>query len=262
MDMMDILRRFIKAERMGNWDLHLHTVREMLPYFLAAGHTLSAYVYLNNMLELESQHPDVHTSFKLGKHVIRRSDRYWAGLSSDLVIEQVLMRSVKTTGGLTSGRMFESATPTVEELVTAGEQAIVCVHGGNIGENLDDLQYKCFIEKVASSAGYIQGNNLPPTSAAAHYHSLRSNSEKDPRKLSKTTAMFRRWLTSQHQPICCWSSVVTARKTAIRCDVIAERMYLSTLLCVVYAKEAPAKIQLPSLWKLSMTTVIEGDIYR
>ena len=36
--------------------------------------------------------------------VIRRSDRYWAGLSSDLVIEQVLMRSVKTTGSLTRGR--------------------------------------------------------------------------------------------------------------------------------------------------------------
>ena len=104
MDMMDILRSFIKAERTGNWDLHLHNVREMLPYFLAAGHTLydkSAYVYLNNTMELESQHPHVHMSFKLGKHVIRRSDCYWAGLSSDLVIEQVLMRSVKTTGGLT-----------------------------------------------------------------------------------------------------------------------------------------------------------------
>ena len=64
----------------------------------------SAYVYLNNMLELESQHPDIHTSFKLEKHVIRRRDRYWAGLSSNLVIEQVLMRSVKTTVGLTHGR--------------------------------------------------------------------------------------------------------------------------------------------------------------
>ena len=29
-------------------------------------------------------------------------------------------------------QVFESATPTVEELVTAGEQAIVCVHGSNI----------------------------------------------------------------------------------------------------------------------------------
>ena len=70
-------------------------------------------------------------------------------------------------------QVFESATPTVEELVTAGEQAIVYVHGGNIGENLDDLLYKRFIEKVASSAAYVQGKNLPPTSAAAHYHSLR-----------------------------------------------------------------------------------------
>ena len=42
-------------------------------------------------------------------HVVRRSDRYWAGLSTDLAIEQVLMRSVKTCGGLTRGRgMSES----------------------------------------------------------------------------------------------------------------------------------------------------------
>ena len=37
-------------------------------------------------------------------HVERRSDRFWAGLSTDLMIEQVLMRSVKATGGLTRGR--------------------------------------------------------------------------------------------------------------------------------------------------------------
>ncbi len=37
-------------------------------------------------------------------HVVRRSDQYWAGLSTDLIIEQVLMRSVKTTGGLTHDR--------------------------------------------------------------------------------------------------------------------------------------------------------------
>jgi hypothetical protein len=36
--------------------------------------------------------------------VVRRSDRLWAGLSVDLIIEQVLMRSMKTSGGLTRGR--------------------------------------------------------------------------------------------------------------------------------------------------------------
>ena len=37
-------------------------------------------------------------------HVIRRSDRFWAGFSSDLVIESVLMKSLKAIIGLTRGR--------------------------------------------------------------------------------------------------------------------------------------------------------------
>ena len=79
----------------------------MLPYFAAAGHNLyakSAYIYLQKMQQLPQSHPDIHASFLNGYHVIRRSDRYWAGLSTDLVIEQVLMRSIKTVGGLTRGR--------------------------------------------------------------------------------------------------------------------------------------------------------------
>ncbi|CAG2217708.1 unnamed protein product [Mytilus edulis] len=40
---------------------------------------------------------------------MRRSDRFWSGLSSDLVIEQVLMRCIKTTGGLTRGRGMTDA---------------------------------------------------------------------------------------------------------------------------------------------------------
>ena len=36
-----------------------------------------------------------------------RSGRLWAGLSTDLVIEQVLMQSLKTSGGLTRGRGFK-----------------------------------------------------------------------------------------------------------------------------------------------------------
>lgn len=95
MEMVDILRRFIKAERTGNWDLHLQAVYDMLPFFAAAGHNLyakSAHVYLQIMSELKDKHPDVFQSFQDGLHVVRRSDRYWAGLSTDLTIEQVLMR--------------------------------------------------------------------------------------------------------------------------------------------------------------------------
>ena len=46
---------------------------------------------------------NVHRKFEAEVHVVRRSNRLWAGLSTDLVIEQVLMRSLKTSGGLTRG---------------------------------------------------------------------------------------------------------------------------------------------------------------
>ena len=54
--------------------------------------------------KLQKDESPVYTAFKNGFHVIRRSDRFWAGLSSDLVIESVLMRSLKATGGLTRGK--------------------------------------------------------------------------------------------------------------------------------------------------------------
>ena len=104
LDMVSILQRFIRAERTANWKLHLQTVQDMLPYFAASGHSLyakSANVYL---LRLPETHPDAHRKFMEGYHVVRRSDRFWAGLSTVLIIEQVLMRSIKTHGGLTRGK--------------------------------------------------------------------------------------------------------------------------------------------------------------
>ena len=107
MDMIEIMCRFTKAEHTGNFNLHLSVVQEMLPYFAASGHnsyTKSAYMYLHTMQSLKDNHPVVHDLFQAGYHFVRRSDRYWGGLSTDLVIEQVLMRSVKSQGGLTRGR--------------------------------------------------------------------------------------------------------------------------------------------------------------
>ena len=57
---------------------------------------------------IKKTNEDVYRNFKEGLHPVRRSDREWAGLSTDLVIEQALMRSLKTSGGLTRGsRMSE-----------------------------------------------------------------------------------------------------------------------------------------------------------
>ena len=107
MSTVDILKRFLKAERTGNWLLHLSIVHEMLPYLAAAVHnsyTKSAYLYLQLMNQLEETHPEIFKSFTGGHHVVRRSNRFWAGISPDSTIEQTLMRGAKTTGGLTRGR--------------------------------------------------------------------------------------------------------------------------------------------------------------
>jgi hypothetical protein len=104
--MLETMRELLEADRTGSWDMHLHALYKCLPIFAAAGHAnylKSSYLYLQNMKMLDTQHPEVYHKFHNGFHVVRRSDKYWAGLGSDLVIEQTLMRSLKSTGGLTRG---------------------------------------------------------------------------------------------------------------------------------------------------------------
>ena len=107
MKMMEIIQKFLKGERMGIWKMHIQAMHEMLPYLAASGHNLytkSIHICLHQMSKLQEASPEVYRHFSQGLHVARRSNRYWAGLSPNLVIEQVLMRSMKTSGGLTRGR--------------------------------------------------------------------------------------------------------------------------------------------------------------
>ena len=130
--MVTIACKLVKAERVGNWMLHREATSEMLPYFAASGNYLyakSAYLYLQSMDELNDTNPKVYELFLKGYHVVRRSDEYWAGLSTDLVIEQELMRSLKSTGRMTRGRgmdelqraKFILSTPSCSEMKCALE---------------------------------------------------------------------------------------------------------------------------------------------
>ena len=50
-------------------------------------------------------HPRLYDKFvNHGFHMAQRSDRYWAALSTDLIIEQVMMKALKGRKGLTHGR--------------------------------------------------------------------------------------------------------------------------------------------------------------
>ena len=67
MEMVDTLKLFIKAERTGNWMLHLKALHEMLPYFAAAGHTLT-FSYANKEYDTNSE----FTRFMLKRSVYDR----------------------------------------------------------------------------------------------------------------------------------------------------------------------------------------------
>ena len=74
LDMIDILRNFIKAQRIGNWELHLQSLSDMLPYLSASGHnhyTRCVWIYLQQMSKLEDEHPTVYRHFIQGLHVVR-----------------------------------------------------------------------------------------------------------------------------------------------------------------------------------------------
>lgn len=103
-----ILKQYIRAERTGNWSLLLQSLGKMINLFAATGHihyAKSGRLFLQEMLRVKTDYPWVYKSFTdHGLHTVRRSDRFWAGLWTDLIIEQVMMRSLKSRGGLTRGR--------------------------------------------------------------------------------------------------------------------------------------------------------------
>ena len=82
--------------------------------------------YLQKMSELKEPHPDIHQQFESSHHITRRSNRHWAGLSTDLVIEQVL-RSMKSTGGLTQvGNVGEAKTSWLLSMSTGLRLTMQC----------------------------------------------------------------------------------------------------------------------------------------
>ncbi|GBM64302.1 hypothetical protein AVEN_189108-1 [Araneus ventricosus] len=102
------MKKFITADRCGDWNGHLFYAQQMIPFFHASGHFQYAkctHLYEQDMLAVATSHPDVIEKFvEKGYFTINRSGSSCAGVWSDMVIEQTLMRSMKSSGGLTRGR--------------------------------------------------------------------------------------------------------------------------------------------------------------
>ena len=103
---ISVLKLFVRAERTGNWNMHLVATLQMLNLFAATGH--KNYAQSSRLMnDLPESHPWLFNQFMSnGYHAIRRSNKFWGGISTDLAIEQILMRTLKSRGGLTRRRGF------------------------------------------------------------------------------------------------------------------------------------------------------------
>lgn len=96
--MMDILWSALRGQRTSQPTLYFRALQRMLPFFAASGHnnyTKSAHLFLQDKVDLNKTNEKLYDQLiESGLLFIRRSDRYWAGLAPDLVIEQLLMKSI------------------------------------------------------------------------------------------------------------------------------------------------------------------------
>ena len=101
--MVTSLLQFLKAERTGNWKLHLSSIAAMLPHYFAMDRQNYARflpVYLADMQRLELTHPDVYKEFAAGNHSISRSGQPFSQVSADMAMEHSINADSKSRGGV------------------------------------------------------------------------------------------------------------------------------------------------------------------
>lgn len=113
-EMTTLLLKFIHAEKCGNWKLHLDCLQKMIPFFITSGHfnyAKCSYLYLQDMFKIYTKlNPEYYRQFTQdGYFTIRRCEKFYSGISSDMTIEQTFMRNIHSREGLTHGRTVTPA---------------------------------------------------------------------------------------------------------------------------------------------------------
>ncbi|CAB4005387.1 Hypothetical predicted protein [Paramuricea clavata] len=125
-NMVLLLFQFVKAERTGNWKLHLSATAAMVPHFFSMDRVNYARwlpVYLSDMNMLESHHPEVYQEFMAGSHSVSRSKQPFAQVWPDIALEQSINLDSKSKGGIIGMRTNENA---VEKwFLTSHERAAI-----------------------------------------------------------------------------------------------------------------------------------------
>ena len=102
--MVGLLLNIIYSCRLGNWELLLEFIREVIPYAFAYDHVNYARyltVMLGEMFSLEEQFPEVYHQCIPGNFAAELSDGVFSRVETDKVIKMTINKGTKTPGGNT-----------------------------------------------------------------------------------------------------------------------------------------------------------------
>ena len=101
--MICILKDLVRADREGNWALHLHSVQAVLPLFAGCdriNYLRWGSVYLEDMRKLPEYAPSVYENFQAGKFVVKWTEGRFNSVGADMCLEQTINRSQKSIVGI------------------------------------------------------------------------------------------------------------------------------------------------------------------
>jgi hypothetical protein len=87
--MVSLAKDLVRADREGNWQLHIETVEAVLPYFAAFDSTnylRSGSLYLADMQSLPQTAPDIHENILSGGFMIKRSSAPFTAIAMDMCL--------------------------------------------------------------------------------------------------------------------------------------------------------------------------------
>ena len=95
-----LMMLYCRAEKEGDWPLHVFAVGEMMPYFFAARHPNYSRYGLYYLRSIASMPKEVLEKFLKGEHVTRHISGLWNGMWTDMMIETTFMKYAKGPHGI------------------------------------------------------------------------------------------------------------------------------------------------------------------
>ena len=86
-----LAKDLVRADREGNWQLHLKTVEAVLPFFAvfnSINYLRWCSLYLEDMKVLPDTAPVVHAEFMAGQFVVKRFSIPFSAVATDMCLEQ------------------------------------------------------------------------------------------------------------------------------------------------------------------------------